>query len=77
MQSRAIEKIAVGALLGGYEAVRFKNKPTISPLTAVEILAQTADGDAAAAISRGQAFARGAILARCTPLSCPYAPSVC
>lgn len=61
LQATAVEKIAVGALLGAYEAVRFKNKPTASPLKSVDILTA---GDAAAAIARAQGVAKGVLLSR-------------
>ena len=62
-QDTAVEKFTVGALLGGYEAQRFKNKPTPLPLKSVDILC--AGGDAAAAIARGQGSAKGVLLSRC------------
>ncbi len=57
-----MEKFTVGTLLGGYEAQRFKNKPTPLPLKSVDILC--AGGDAAAAIARGQGAAKGVLLSR-------------
>ena len=64
LQVDVLEKVTIGVLLGGYEATRFKNKPTLSVLQSLEILAVKQGGDATAAITRGEAFARGAILAR-------------
>lgn len=58
-----MEKFTVGALLGGYEAQRFKNKPTPLALKSVDIL-RAGSGDAAAAISRGQGAAKGVLLSR-------------
>jgi hypothetical protein len=63
LDGAAVEKITVGALTGAYEAVRFKNKAPGLPLETLDILADGAD-DAAAAVQRGVAFARGVTLAK-------------
>lgn len=62
LQEVAVEKFTVGALLGGYEAHRFKSKPAPSPLKSLDIL--SAGSDAAAAIARGQGAAKGVLLSR-------------
>ncbi|BDA51345.1 Leucine aminopeptidase 2, chloroplastic [Coccomyxa sp. Obi] len=62
LSDTAVEKFTVGALLGGYEAQRFKNKPTPLPLKSVDILC--AGGDVAAAIARGEGAAKGVLLSR-------------
>lgn len=58
-----MEKFTVGVLLGGYEAQRFKNKPTPLPLKSVDVLC-AGNGDAAAAVVRGQGAAKGVLLSR-------------
>ncbi|CAL8466303.1 g5839 [Coccomyxa elongata] len=63
LSDTAVEKFTVGALLGGYEAQRFKNKPTPLPLKSVDILC-AGSGDTAAAVARGQGAAKGVLLSR-------------
>ena len=74
LDSAAIEKIAIGALTGAYEAVRFKNKATLSPLETVDILAGE-NTDSAAAVDRAAAFARGVTLAKYVFYPCQTVPS--
>eukprot|EP00884_Botryococcus_braunii_P010304 jgi/Botrbrau1/19275/Bobra.0073s0022.1 len=62
----AVGKIAAGLRLGGYEATRFKNKPTVSPLQSVEIVVPGAVDEAlfTTAVQQSIALASGTLLAR-------------
>ncbi|KAK9812763.1 hypothetical protein WJX72_003306 [[Myrmecia] bisecta] len=60
----AVGKIALGAVLGAYEATRFKEKGKPSPLEAVEVLNLGSDASAAAAAEQGLGFAKGTLLTR-------------
>lgn len=59
----AAGKVANGLLNGGYESTRFKTKPAKPTLEKVELLF-AGGADAAAAVARGSALAKGAIFTR-------------
>ena len=66
-QAKQLEKIALGAQLGGYEATRFKNAAPKAPLQSLAILQKASAGDSAGAqeaINRGISLAKGNLLAR-------------
>ncbi len=66
-QAKQLEKIALGAQLGGYEATRFKNAAPKAPLQSLAILQKASAGDSAGAqeaINRGTSLAKGNLLAR-------------
>eukprot|EP00191_Tetraselmis_sp_GSL018_P004271 CAMPEP_0177612168 /NCGR_PEP_ID=MMETSP0419_2-20121207/21028_1 /TAXON_ID=582737 /ORGANISM="Tetraselmis sp., Strain GSL018" /LENGTH=528 /DNA_ID=CAMNT_0019108241 /DNA_START=231 /DNA_END=1817 /DNA_ORIENTATION=+ len=59
LEAEAIQKLSLGAMLGGYEATRFKNKAKLSPLSELQVLSSgSAAVDAAAATARGVTLAR-------------------
>jgi leucyl aminopeptidase len=60
----AAARVATGALNGAFESTRFKAKPGLSPLAGVELLFAAGAPGAAAAVARGEALARGALLTR-------------
>ena len=57
-------RLATGVLTGAYEATRFKEKPSLSPLERVEVLG-LGEPASNAFLAEAAAFASGTTVARC------------
>lgn len=63
MQAAATGRLASGVLTGAYEATRFKEKPSVSPLERVEVLG-LGEPAANAFLAEAKAYACGTTVAR-------------
>ena len=65
-----LSQVFTGALLGGYESVRIKNKksPTCSRLESLDLILPGAASDQDEMIRKAHATASGALMTRCVAL---------